>query len=61
MRPGRDERPDLMGWFTPFEMVASSESLKPLILSFPNIAHDYWDHYRLTGEYYVHSARAPRL
>ena len=24
-----------------------------LTFNFPNIAHSYWENYRLTGEYYV--------
>ncbi len=31
------------------------------IVSFPNIAHNYWENYHRTGEFYVHLAKAPRL
>jgi hypothetical protein len=31
------------------------------IVAFPNIAHSYWDNFRLTGEFHVRQAKAPRF
>ena len=58
----RDTRTD------PFQQFVSTKKVgtlcllpKTVTLSFPNIAHDYWDHFRLTGDYYIRPARAPHL
>jgi hypothetical protein len=32
-----------------------------IAIVFPNIAHDYWENYRLTGEFHVRPAKAPKL
>jgi site-specific DNA recombinase len=61
-RPGRNLRPDPFLEFVSHEMVGTLCPLqKTVMFSFPNIAHNYWDHYRLTGEFYVRPAKAPRL
>ena len=33
------------------------KNLKTIPLDFPNVAHSYWDNFRLTGEYYIKPTR----
>jgi hypothetical protein len=32
-------------------------ALPAVPIDFPNIAHSYWSHYRLTGSYYVRPSK----
>jgi hypothetical protein len=56
---GQKERPDSLSESSPsssvrvIQKVEQIERPQTIDLTFPNIAHDYWDNYRLTGEYYV--------
>jgi hypothetical protein len=55
----KTKRPDSFGKSGPFGQFVSEKMSRDSLLSrtvplsFPNIAHDYWDNYRLTKEFYI--------
>ena len=55
----KTKRPDSFGKSGPFGQFVSGNwsggflLSRTVPLSFPNIAHDYWDNYRLTKEFYI--------
>jgi hypothetical protein len=40
-----------------FDIGGAFKNLKTIPLDFPNVAHSYWDNFRLTGEYYIKPTR----
>jgi hypothetical protein len=55
--PGRCARPDPLVQFDTERMWSKLATPPTVTLTFPNIAHKYWDNYRLTKEFYVRPAK----
>ena len=56
----RPNDPEPLSLSTPvggFEIGGAFKNLKTIPLDFPNVAHSYWDNFRLTGEYYIKPTR----
>ena len=47
---------DSSSWLDTDRNLAIDGNSKTIIFSFPNIAHNYWDNFRLTREFYVRPA-----
>jgi hypothetical protein len=50
-----------MSEFASLQMVLLGAAHREFTLTYPNIAHDYWDHFRLTGDAQVRRAKAPSI
>jgi hypothetical protein len=60
-RPGRNLRPNLFQSVCIGENGSVVKFVPKIEVSFPNIAHSYWENFRLTGEFHVRQAKAPKF
>jgi hypothetical protein len=58
---GRNLRTDPLLQFESLNNGYIVRIIRNFICCFPNIAHHYWENFRLTGEFHVRQAKAPRF